>query len=53
MTFFSKYGPASCDKKCCSEHQTLFAQWHARGSEHETILIPSCSHTHSQSHRLE
>jgi len=24
MTFFTKYGPAPCDKKPCSEHQTLF-----------------------------
>ena len=24
MTFFTKYGPAPCDKKCCSDHQTLF-----------------------------
>ena len=24
ITFFTKYGPAPCDKKCCSEHQTLF-----------------------------
>jgi len=24
MTFFTKYGPAPCDKKCRSEHQTLF-----------------------------
>jgi len=23
MTFLMKYGPAPCDKKCCSEHQTL------------------------------
>ena len=30
----SEIGPAPCDKKCCSEHQTLFAR--ARGSGHET-----------------
>ena len=24
MTFFTKYGPAPCDKNCRSEHQTLF-----------------------------
>jgi len=24
MAFFTMYGPAPCDKKCCSEHQTLF-----------------------------
>ena len=24
MTLLTKYGPASCDKKCHSEHQTLF-----------------------------
>ena len=24
MTFFTKYGPAHCDKNCRSEHQTLF-----------------------------
>ena len=29
-------GPTPCDKKCCSEHQTLFAC--ARGSGHETKL---------------
>ena len=24
MTFFTKYDPAPCDKKCHSKHQTLF-----------------------------
>ena len=24
MIFFTKYCPTPCDKKCCSEHQTLF-----------------------------
>jgi len=24
MTFFTKYGPAPCDKNCRSDHQTLF-----------------------------
>ena len=24
MIFFSKYCPTPCDKKCCSEHQTIF-----------------------------
>ena len=33
----SKIGPAPCDKKCCLEHQTLFAR--ARGSGHETSLF--------------
>jgi len=30
----SEIGPAPCDKKCCSEHQTYFAR--VRGSGHET-----------------
>jgi len=27
MTFFTKYGPAPCDKNCRSEHQTLFPRF--------------------------
>ena len=33
----SEIGPSPCDKKCCSENQTLFAR--ARGSGHETTAV--------------
>jgi len=36
MTFFTKYGPAPCDKKYCSEQQTLFCS--SGGSGNETRL---------------
>jgi len=35
MTFFTKYNPAPCDKKCRSEHQTLFPLFRG-GSGNET-----------------
>ena len=37
----SEIGPASCDKKCCSEHQTPFAR--ARGCGQETRSLHSGS----------
>ena len=36
ITFFMPFDPAPCDKKSCSEHQTLFPLF-GEGSGHETM----------------
>jgi len=43
MTFFTKYGSTSYDKKCCSEHQTLFPLF-GGGSGNETTIYIGWSH---------
>ena len=35
ITFFMPFDPAPCDKRSCSEHQTLFPLF-GEGSGHET-----------------